>query len=110
MDHDMAVVSAKSNSLGTMAITSAMDGMIRYWDIETAFNTTSAKAGQTETWTLDVNAVDSLIATGTHYGAINVWDFKTLRKRISKHATSSCSLLCSILTAQQWPVAVPTDW
>eukprot|EP00002_Diphylleia_rotans_P012492 TRINITY_DN2443_c0_g1_i1.p1 TRINITY_DN2443_c0_g1~~TRINITY_DN2443_c0_g1_i1.p1 ORF type:complete len:310 (-),score=58.00 TRINITY_DN2443_c0_g1_i1:207-1136(-) len=86
--HQLGVVSLAIDHRNPTAASCSLDSFIRVFDLNTKTQTACFDAGPSEAWTIAFGP-RSLLGTGTHNGAINLWNITTTKKETSYDTQTS---------------------
>jgi len=84
--HRLGVISVQTNSTGTGAVTSSIDSVLRFWDLDNGQEDGSIDAGPVEAWSCALSPTDELVAAGSQRGAVNLWRVAGREKAASLQA------------------------
>lgn len=76
-NHSLGVISVKINREGTIAVSSAMDSHVHLWDLENGEPlqpTSTINCTPVDSWTVAFSPDSNQIATGSHFGKVNLYD------------------------------------
>lgn len=74
-NNNLATIGVSANAEGTRAASSSMDGILRIYDVALGKSIRTVNALPQEIWTISMHPTLSLMATGSHAGKVNVWDW-----------------------------------
>mmetsp|Transcript_27509 Transcript_27509/g.36060 ORF Transcript_27509/g.36060 Transcript_27509/m.36060 type:complete len:297 (+) Transcript_27509:72-962(+) len=83
--HRLGVISVKANSTGSGAVTSSIDSVLRFWDLDNGQESGQIDCGPVEAWSIDLSPNDQLVAAGSQRGAVNLWNMESREKAGSLH-------------------------
>lgn len=93
-EHALPVVSVAASHCGARVVTSSMDGVLRVFAVsaESASLERQMEAGAVETWTVAAHPSRPLVATGSHSGAVHVWNYETGEREATYEGGESFAL------------------
>mmetsp|Transcript_10275 Transcript_10275/g.11808 ORF Transcript_10275/g.11808 Transcript_10275/m.11808 type:complete len:306 (+) Transcript_10275:172-1089(+) len=73
----VSVATCKSKSGSVFLLSSSMDCRIRIWDLKTQKFVREIECGAVECWKLAIHPSGEKVASGTHTGAVNIWNIES---------------------------------